>query len=116
MTYLLSGMELPFIGLGNMGHHMATNVLRAGHRLTVHDLRPEVAQDLIAEGAVWANSPQAAAEAAEAVLLSLPAPPDVEEVVAGPDGVLAGLRAGDTIIDLSTNSPSTVRTLAKLAA
>src|SRR6516164_9841204 len=88
-------MELAFIGLGNMGHHMATNVLRAGHRLTVHDLRPETAEELLAAGAAWADSPRAAAAAAEAALLSLPGPADVEQVVAGPDGVLAGLRAGD---------------------
>jgi 3-hydroxyisobutyrate dehydrogenase len=109
-------MDLAFIGLGNMGHHMATNVLRAGHRLTVHDLRAEAAQDLIAAGAAWADSPRTAAAAAEAVLLSLPGPRDVEEVVAGPDGVLEALREGDAIIDLSTNAPSTVRSLADRAA
>src|SRR4051794_39416105 len=116
MPYLLSGMELAFIGLGNMGHHMATNTLRAGHRLTVHDLRADAARDLIAAGAAWADSPRRAAEAGEGVLLSLAGPSDVAQVVAGPDGVLAGLRAGDAIIDLSTNSPSTVRSLAELAA
>jgi 3-hydroxyisobutyrate dehydrogenase len=109
-------MELAFIGLGNMGHHMAANVLAAGHRLTVHDLRVDAGRELVAAGAVWADSPQAAAETAEAVLLSLPAPRDVEEVVTGADGVLAGLDAGDAIIDLSTNAPSTVRALAQLAA
>lgn len=109
-------MELAFIGLGNMGHHMAANVLAAGHTLTVHDVRPEAAQELLAAGAVWADSPRAAAETAEAVLLSLPAPPDVEQVVSGPNGVLAGLRSGDAIIDLSTNSPSMVRSLAEQAA
>ena len=109
-------MELAFIGLGNMGHHMAANVLAAGHRLTVHDLRVEAANDLVAAGAVWADSPRAAAEAAEAVLLSLPGPRDVEAVVRGDDGVLAGLDGGDAIIDLSTNAPATVRALAELAA
>lgn len=57
-----------------------------------------------------------AAEAVEAVLLSLSGPSDVDQVVTGPDGVLAGLRAGDAIIDLSTNAPSMVRSLAELSA
>lgn len=109
-------MQLAFIGLGNMGHHMAANVLKAGHQLTVHDLRQESAQELLAGGAVWADSAKAAAEAAELVLLSLPAPPDVEKVVTAPDGVLAGLKAGTAIIDLSTNAPSMVRSLCELAA
>lgn len=109
-------MKIAFVGLGNMGKYMAANLLKAGHEMTVNDLRPEAAAELIENGANWADSPRGAAEGAEAVFLSLPAPPDVEQVVTAADGVLAGLSAGATIIDLSTNSPSMVRKLSDIAA
>jgi 3-hydroxyisobutyrate dehydrogenase len=109
-------MKLAFVGLGNMGAHMATNVLKGGHQLTVHDLRREAADALIDAGATWADSAKAACAGVEAVLLSLPAPPDVEEVVTADHGVLAGLSSGSTIIDLSTNAPSMVRSLSERAA
>jgi 3-hydroxyisobutyrate dehydrogenase-like beta-hydroxyacid dehydrogenase len=86
--------------------------LKAGHPLTVCDVRREAAANLIDGGASWADSAAAVARASEVTLLSLPTPHDVEAVVTGPDGVLAGAAAGSTIIDLSTNSPTVVRTLA----
>jgi len=109
-------MKIAFVGLGNMGQYMSANLLKAGHEMTVNDLRPEAAAQLIEDGANWADSAKGAAEGAEAVFLSLPAPPDVEKVVTAADGVLAGLQAGATIIDLSTNSPSMVRKLGEIAA
>ena len=109
-------MKLAFVGLGNMGQYMAANLLKAGHEMTVTDLRPEVAAQLVEDGANWADSVRSACTGADAVFMSLPAPPDVELVVTGADGVLAGLSAGTTIIDLSTNSPSMVRNLGALAA
>lgn len=109
-------MRLGFVGTGNMGLPMATNLLRKGHELVVHDTRAEAAQPLVAEGAVWADSPRAVAEAGvEAVLLSLPTPPIVEAVVRGDRGVLAGCTAGMAIVDLSTNSPAVVRALCEEA-
>jgi 3-hydroxyisobutyrate dehydrogenase len=108
-------MRLGFVGLGNMGHYMAANLQRAGHDLTVHDLRPETAAELVDNGAIWADSPRSVASRAEAVFLSLPAPPDVELVVSGEGGLLDGLAAGSTVIDLSTNSPAMVRNLAHRA-
>ena len=102
-------MRLGFVGVGNMGGPMAANVLRAGHELKVTDLRREAAAELIANGATWVDSPAEAAEGSEAVLLSLPKPPDVEKVVLGERGVLAGAAPGSTIIDLSTNSPTVMR-------
>ena len=94
-----------------MGGPMAANVLRAGHELRVTDLRREVAAELIANGATWVDTAAEAAEGAEAIFLSLPKPPDVEKVVLGDNGVLAGAASGSTIIDLSTNSPTVVQAL-----
>lgn len=105
-------MKLGFIGVGNMGNPMADNLLKAGHTLQVHDVRPEAAANLLQDGAVWTESPEAAADGAEAVYLSLPMPAHVEQVVLGADGVLAGMTRGKTIVDMSTNSPSVVQSLA----
>lgn len=109
-------MQVGFIGTGNMGNPMALNLLRAGNALTVTDVRQEAAANLLEEGAVWADSPAAVAAASETTFLSLPAPPDVEKVVSGPNGVLEGAKAGSAIVDLSTNSPIVVAALAEAAA
>lgn len=107
-------MKVGFIGLGNMGTPMAANVRRAGHDLTVYDLRREVAVPLEGLGAVWADSPQAVAAQSEVVLSSLPGPPEVEAVVTADDGVFAGLPQGAAYIDMSTNSPAAIRKLAEV--
>ena len=108
--------SIGFIGIGTMGTPMATNLLRAGHRLTVHDLHEEFARGLLDAGAVWATTPAEVAAAAEVTFLSLPNPSDVEDVVLRDAGVLAGAAPGSAIIDLSTNSPTVVRSLAATAA
>lgn len=105
-------MDVGFIGLGNMGNPMAHNILRAGFPLTVHDLRPAVASSLINEGARWADTPAAVARQAETIILSVPGPPQVEAVMRGENGVLAGLQSGATWIDMSTSSRQLFRRLA----
>ena len=102
-------MKIGFIGLGNMGSGMATNLMAAGYRLTINDLRPESAEALLKEGAAWADTPIEMAEKNEVIFTSLPGPQEVEAVVTGRDGILEGIRAGSILIDLSTNSPSLIR-------
>ena len=102
-------MKIGFIGLGTMGRHMASNLMKAGHELVVHDARREAAAPHRAAGAVWADSPRGVAEATEVVFTSLPGPPEVEAVALGADGLLAGLTAGQTYFDLTTNAPELVR-------
>ena len=108
-------MKFGFIGVGNMGNPMALNLIKGGHSLHVHDIKREAAENLIEDGATWADSPQAAAEGAEAVFLSLPMPAHVEAVVLSDTGVLAGIASGKTIVDMSTNAPTVVKELAKKA-
>src|SRR3972149_2750965 len=100
-------MKVGFIGLGTMGRHMATNLARAGHELTVHDLRREAGARL--QAAAWADKPRAGAEASEVGVTSLPGPAEVEAVALGKNGLLEGLDAGKVYVDLSTNDPSLVR-------
>ena len=109
-------MKLGFIGTGNMGNPMAANLIRAGHQVTVHDLRREAATNLLEMGAEWADSPREAVPGNEAVLTSLPVPRDVEAVVLGENGILEGAASGSVVFDLSTNSPTVVRRLNQVCA
>jgi 3-hydroxyisobutyrate dehydrogenase-like beta-hydroxyacid dehydrogenase len=104
-------MKIGFIGLGTMGRHMAANLQKAGHALTVHDVRREAAAPHVAAGARWADTPQAVAEASEIVFTSLPGPVEVEAVALGERGLAAGLAEGTAFFDLSTNAPAVVRRL-----
>jgi 3-hydroxyisobutyrate dehydrogenase len=102
-------MKIGFIGLGIMGRHMASNLIKAGHELVVHDLRREAATTHCQAGATWADTPQGVAEATEVVFTSLPGPPEMEAVALGEQGLLAGLAAGKAYFDLTTNAPALVR-------
>ncbi|MEZ4706994.1 MAG: NAD(P)-dependent oxidoreductase [Caldilineaceae bacterium] len=92
-----------FIGLGNLGVHLAGSLLRAGFPLTVHDLNKEAAAPLLARGAGWADSAGAAAAQADAVFTCLPSSKVVAAVLEGEHGILTGLQPGATWIDMSTN-------------
>jgi 3-hydroxyisobutyrate dehydrogenase-like beta-hydroxyacid dehydrogenase len=109
-------MQLGFIGLGTMGASMAANLQNAGHQLVVHDIRRANAEPHLAAGARWVETPRQVAEAADVVFTSLPGPPEVEAVALGTEGLLAGLRQGTALFDLSTNSPTLVRRLAAVFA
>ena len=109
-------MKVGFIGLGTMGRHMARNLMKGGHQLTVNDIRREAAKPHLEAGAKWADTPRAVAEASDVVFTSLPAPADVEKVALGEQGILGGLAEGRAYFDLSTNSPSVVRRLEQVFA
>lgn len=105
-----------FIGLGVMGKPMARNLVGAGHDLVVHNRSPEAVEELEAEGAVAATDPADAASRSEVVILMLPDSPQVEEVVYGDAGVLAGASDGLLLIDMSTIRPQTSIEVAEAAA
>ena len=109
-------MNVGFIGLGNLGRQLAARVLEAGFPLTVHDRDPAAVAPLAAAGAAVAASPRAVAEASDCVISCLPSPAAVSAVVAGPDGVIEGLRPGGTWIEMSTTAPHELERLAALAA
>jgi 3-hydroxyisobutyrate dehydrogenase len=107
--------KLGFIGLGNMGKGMALNLARAGYPLTVHDIRPEPVQELVKAGAGSADSPREVAENSDIVITIVTSSPHVEQIMYGPDGVLAGLKKGNIIIDMSTIDPVVTRKVAAAA-
>ena len=102
-------MKIGFIGLGIMGHSMASNIRQGGYELVVHDIRKEAAAPHLAAGAAWADMPRGVAEAAEVVFTSLPGPAEVETVALGDEGLLAGMSPGKVYFDLSTSSPALIR-------
>jgi 3-hydroxyisobutyrate dehydrogenase len=104
-------MNVGFIGLGKMGHGMATNLQSAGFDLVVTDLTRDAASDLLEGGAVWADSPREVAEACDVIFTSLPTPGDVESIATGPQGLRAGFKRGSAWFDLSTNDLELIRRL-----
>lgn len=106
-------MKIGFIGIGQMGGHMARRVLEAGYDLTVYDLRKEGAQHLLEKGARWMDTPKGMAESCQVILSCLPGPPEVEAVVYGSNGLMEGWKKGDIYVDMSTNSPMTIRRVAE---
>lgn len=105
-----------FIGLGIMGYPMATNLIQAGYNLVAHNRSRKPVEDLATKGATPAFSPREVAEQSDVIILCLPDSPDVQLVVAGPDGVLEGTSESDIIIDMSTISPVVAAELAEQAA
>ncbi|WP_431025426.1 3-hydroxyisobutyrate dehydrogenase [Halomonas sp. H5] len=112
-------MRIAFIGLGNMGAPMATNLVAAGHDLHVFDLSTEAMRALGEAGASVAASAAAAVEGAGVVISMLPAGAHVKGLYLGRDGapgLLASLDAGTLIIDASTIAPEDAREVAAAAA
>src|SRR5918992_5878949 len=99
-----------FIGVGNMGNPMAGNVLK-NFPLTVFDLNPAAASNLIAAGARKAGSVQEVLEQSDVVMTCLPASPDVEALYLSPGGLIERARRDTILIDLSSVLPSTPRKL-----
>ncbi len=101
-----------FIGLGIMGRPMALNVLRAGWDLAVHARRPESMEPLAAAGAATCASPAEVARHADIIFTMVADTADVEQVILGPEGVIAGASPGAVLVDMSTISPAVTRSLA----
>lgn len=108
--------RIAFVGMGNLGVHLATSLHGAGFSLTLHDLDPTRAADLVAGGCTWADSPELAANGADVLITCLPSPMAVETVMTGPSGALWGLAPGAVWIDMSTNDVATLTDVARVAA
>jgi 2-hydroxy-3-oxopropionate reductase len=106
--------KVGFVGLGIMGGPMAKNLIAAGYELTVQNRSPEKAEELAKEtGARAAKTPKEVAEDSDIIITMLPDSPDVENVVAGEEGVLEGIKPGALLVDMSTISPVVTGSLAE---
>lgn len=112
-----SPLRVAFCGLGRMGTQMATRVAAGGFPLAVWNRSPEAARSLAdATGATAAATPREAAQDADVVITMLTDGPAVLSVLDGPDGVLAGLRAGGVVVDCSTTGAELAGEAAELCA
>jgi 2-hydroxy-3-oxopropionate reductase len=117
LTFMKTSSEtIGFIGLGVMGKPMSLNLIKAGYRLTVYDIRPEAFADLLEAGAVKGQSPAHVAASSDIIITMLPDSPQVEEVILGKNGVLEGSRPGSLIIDMSSIAPAVAVKIGKKAA
>ncbi|MBZ5643140.1 MAG: NAD(P)-dependent oxidoreductase [Acidobacteriia bacterium] len=104
------------IGLGLMGRPMATNLLKAGHEVTVWNRTASRADELVSQGAKRAATPRALAAASDVTLTIVSDPPALESVLWGDEGVFSGIRKGSALIESSTVSPGLEKRAAAAAA
>jgi 3-hydroxyisobutyrate dehydrogenase len=105
-------MRVGFIGLGNMGSAAASNLLRAGHELWIHDVRPDAGGNLRRQ-ATWCSSPREVLDHVEAVFTMVFGPAQIADVLRGPDGLLVGDCHDRLWIDMTTSEPELMRELAR---
>jgi 3-hydroxyisobutyrate dehydrogenase-like beta-hydroxyacid dehydrogenase len=105
--------NLGFVGLGVMGGNMVARLLAKNHTVTGYNRTRSKAQWLIDLGMKWADSPRAVAEAADVIFTMVTNASALSAIHDGPDGLLAGLHSGKSLIDMSTVSPEASRALAE---
>ena len=104
-------VSVGFIGLGNMGNPMASNVLKNGFPMTVFDKNPKTMENLVEAGAKAAASAKQVVESAEVILTCLPGSPEVEGLYLDQGGLVELAKPGTVLVDLSSVLPSTPRKL-----
>ncbi len=108
-------MKLGWIGTGVMGNAMCGHLMSAGHQLFVYNRTRSKADNLVERGAHWCDSPKELAQNCDVIFSIVGFPPDVETVLLGEQGVLAGAKAGSIIVDMTTSSPELARTIYEAA-
>jgi 3-hydroxyisobutyrate dehydrogenase len=111
-----SAFRISWIGTGVMGCSMCGHLLDHGARTVVFTRTREKAQPLLDRGAAWADSPRAAAEQSDIVFTMVGFPADVRTVYFSGNGVLAGVRPGAVLVDMTTTEPSLAADIAEAAA
>lgn len=106
--------KIGMIGIGMMGHGIASNLLKHGYPLSVLE-HPgnQPLTELVAAGAGTFKTPKELAAASDVIILCVTGTPQVEAVLMGDVGVLQGLRAGTTVIDCSTAVPASTEKVAQ---
>lgn len=107
-------MKIGFIGTGIMGKSMAGHLMAAGHTLHIYNRTRSKAEDLLARGALWFDSPAALAAASEVIITIIGYPKDVESMYLGETGLLQHAPKGCITIDMTTSSPELAEQIAKI--
>ncbi len=112
----MSKEKVAFIGIGVMGKSMAGHLLEAGYLVSVYNRTKSKADDLVARGATWVDSPAAASVDADVVITIVGFPADVEETYFGSEGVFKTMQTGGLVIDMTTSSPVLAKRIAIVAS
>lgn len=109
-------LEAAVVGMGTMGQLVVQAWRQQGHRVGVFDVQPQALQQARQLGAQVLDSPAELARQAPVVVIFLPGPAQVTQVVAGPQGLLEGAQPGQILVDMGTTDPATTRRMGQLAA
>ncbi len=107
--------RIGWIGTGVMGRWMCGHLMAKGYKATVYNRSRDKAKPLLDEGAALADTPKAVAEKSDVVFAIVGFPKDVREVFLGPAGTLAGSKAGNILVDMTTSEPSLAREIYEAA-
>lgn len=107
--------RIGFIGIGLMGREMSRCILAAGYPLTIWNRTPKKAEEILAAGAQWAQSPKAVAQASDVVMVMVTDSAASEAVICGKNGVLEGAHPGMILIDMGSIAPEMSRSIAERA-
>jgi len=107
--------KIGWIGAGVMGQSMVGHLMDAGFSATIYTRTKSKADALLSKGAAWADSPKAVAEASDVIFAIVGFPCDVRDVMLGEDGALAGSKAGNVLVDMTTSEPSLAIEIAEAA-
>lgn len=102
----MSDTKVGWIGIGVMGRSMCGHLLKAGHPVSLFTRTREKAAELLAGGASWCKTPGEVARRSDVIFTMVGFPSDVEQIYMADDGILAGVRAGSIVCDMTTSEPS----------
>jgi 2-hydroxy-3-oxopropionate reductase len=105
--------KLGFIGIGIMGKPMAKNLIDTGYPLVVYDINHKALEEMEGYNAKSASSCKEVASQSDIIITMLPNSPEVEKAVLGEDGVIEGVKKGQTLIDMSSIAPLVSQKVAK---
>jgi 3-hydroxyisobutyrate dehydrogenase len=103
-----------FVGLGNMGHFMAKNLINKGHELIVYDMNPRAVKELLTLGAKSSDSPADLASRTKNIITMLPSHPHVNEVFTSKNGILSTVQKDSVCMDCSTIDIEVSKRIARL--
>src|SRR5574341_1529580 len=105
-------IQIGFLGLGTMGSAMANNIRKTGLGLTVWNRSPERAQPFAAKGVRLATTPRECAQGRDVVVTCVSDEMALDSILDGPNGVLAALKPGDVLVDMSTSGTRAAKSIA----
>ena len=103
--------KIGFIGTGVMGASIVKHLLNAGYGVTVYTRTKSKADELLALGAKWANTPAEASKDQQVIFTMVGYPKDVEEIYSGEEGIFSVAKEGTIVVDMTTSEPTLAKKL-----